>query len=325
MEAITIATPGGPEQLMVSTLPEPTPAADQVLLDVRFAGVNRADLLQRAGYYPPPPGAPDCPGLEVAGVVRELGPDVTGWAVGDRAVALLEGGGYAEQVCTRATQLLPIPAGLDLRSAAALPEAACTAWSNLIDVGGLRPDEWVLIHGGSGGVGTIATQLAVAVGARVAVTAGGANRAARCALLGADLALDYREEDWVAAVRAASGAGANLVLDVIGAAYLDRNVRVLADGGRLVVIGLQRGARAELDLGLLLARRASIHATTLRSRPPADKARIVAAVGREVWPLVTAGRIRPVVHACLPLARAADAHRLLESGEVFGKVLLEVG
>jgi len=293
------------------------------VLHVASAGVNRADLLQRAGKYPPPPGAPDWPGLEVSGTVALVGDAVTGWSVGDRAVALLDGGGYAEQVRVRASQVLPVPAGMDLVDAAALPEAACTVWSNLVDVGRLRPDEWLLVHGGSGGVGTIAVQVGAALGTRVAVTAGGRERADRCLALGASLAVDHRSEDFVAAVRDASdGRGADVVLDVVGAAYLERNVEVLATGGRLVVVGMQGGRRAELDLGRLLARRATVAGTTLRSRKPEEKAQIVHEVLTHVWPMVEDGRVRPVVHARVPLDEAALAHELLESGEVFGKVLL---
>ncbi|WP_069386979.1 NAD(P)H-quinone oxidoreductase [Cellulosimicrobium cellulans] len=323
MRGVTISGPGGPENLTVSELPDQSPGPDELVLQVVSAGVNRADLLQRAGSYPPPPGAPDWPGLEVAGTVASVGERVSGWSVGDRAVALLEGGGYAEQVRVRATQVLPAPAGVDLVDAAALPEAVCTVWSNVVDVGRIAAGEWLLVHGGSGGIGTVGIQMGAALGARVAVTAGGRERADRCLALGASLAVDHREEDFVEAVRAASdGRGADVVLDVVGAAYLDRNLRVLATNGRLVVIGMQQGARAELDLGRLLARRATVAGTTLRARPAEEKARIVQDVLTHVWPMVEDGRVRPVVHARLPLDEAARAHELLDSGEVFGKVLL---
>jgi putative PIG3 family NAD(P)H quinone oxidoreductase len=299
------------------------PGTGEVTVDVVAAGVNRADLLQRSGRYPPPPGAPDWPGLEVSGVVSTVGSGVSSRRVGDRVVALLEGGGYAEQVVVRETQVLPAPDGVDLVDAAALPEAACTAWSNLVDTAGLRAGEWVLVHGGSGGVGTIAVQLASALGAHVVATAGGAERAARCVELGAVAALDHRRDDFVAGVRSASaGHGADVVLDVVGARYLPDNVRVLAPGGRLVVIGLQKGRRGELDLGALMAKRALVTGTTLRSRAPEEKAAIVSAVGEKVWPLVADGSVRPVVHARLPLAEAEAAHDLLSTGEAFGKVLL---
>ncbi|WP_068710051.1 NAD(P)H-quinone oxidoreductase [Oerskovia enterophila] len=323
MRAVTIAAPGGPEKLTMSTLPDPEPGPGEVVIDVVSSGVNPADLLQRAGHYPPPPGAPVWPGLEVSGVISAVGPRLTGWDVGDEVVALLDGGGYAEKVCVRASQVLPLPDGVTLVDGAALPEAVCTAWSNLVDVGRLARGEVLLVHGGSGGVGSVATQIGAALGARVITTAGGPERTARCLTLGAETAVDHRTQNFVAAVRDASGgAGADVVLDVVGAAYLPDNLRVLATGGRLVVIGMQKGRRGELDLGMLLAKRAQVSGTTLRARPAEEKARLVRDVLEHVWPLVADGRVRPVVHARLPLERAADAHRLLESGEVFGKVLL---
>lgn len=328
MHAIVVSAPGGPYVLNGAELQDPTPTRGEVLLDVVAAGVNRADLLQRAGHYPPPPGAPAWPGLEVSGRVAALGPGVPGpqdggWAVGDPVVALLDGGGYATRAVVRAGQVLPAPRGTDLVDAAALPEAVCTAWSNLVDVGHLQAGETVLVQGGSGGVGSIAVQLAKALGARVVTTAGGQERAARCVALGADVVVDHRSEDVVAAVLGATdGRGVDIVLDVLGAGALQANLEVLATGGRLVVIGMQRGSRGELDLGLLLRRRASVIGTTLRSRPADEKAAIVAAVREHVWPLVEDGRVRPVVHARLPLDDAARAHELLDSGEVFGKLLL---
>ncbi len=323
MRAVTVPHPGGPDALVPSTVPDPVPGPGQVLVDVAAAGVNRADLLQRAGHYPSPPGAPEWPGLEVSGTVAALGPGVTGWSVGDAVCALLGGGGYAERVAVDAGHVLPVPRGVDVVDAAGLPEAVCTAWSNLVDVGRLRAGERVLVHGGSGGVGSVAIQIAAALGAVVLTTAGGPERAARCRDLGAAVAIDHRDDDVPAAVRAATGgAGVDVVLDVLGAGALDSNLRLLATEGRLVVIGLQRGRRAELDLALLLQRRASVAGTTLRSRPAEQKAALVAAVGEHVWPMVADGRVRPVVHARLPLDRAADAHRMLDSGEVFGKLLL---
>ncbi|MFI2754028.1 NAD(P)H-quinone oxidoreductase [Cellulomonas sp. P22] len=328
MHAIVVSAPGGPYVLNGAELQDPTPAPGEVLLDVVASGVNRADLLQRAGHYPPPPGAPTWPGLEVAGHVAALGPGVPGprdggWAVGDPVVALLDGGGYATRAVVRAGQVLPAPRGTDLVDAAALPEAVCTAWSNLVEVGHLRAGETVLVQGGSGGVGSIAVQLAKALGARVVTTAGGPERAARCVALGADVVVDHRSEDVVAAVLdATDGRGVDVVLDVLGAGALQANLEVLATGGRLVVIGMQRGSRGELDLGLLLRRRASVIGTTLRARPAHEKAALVAAVRKHVWPLVEDGRVRPVVHARLPLDDAARAHELLDSGEVFGKLLL---
>lgn len=322
MRIVEIDHPGGPEVLRVTEAPDPVPAPGEVLLDVVAAGVNNADLLQRAGHYPPPPGAPAWPGLEVSGVVAAVGEHAGGrWAVGDRVVALLDGGGYAERVVVRQTQVLPAPDGVDLVDAAGLPEAACTVLSTLT-AARARPGEWLLVHGGSGGVGSHAVQLGRALGLHVATTAGGQERVQRCRDLGADVAVDHRSEDFVEAVRAATdGRGVDVVLDVVGGAYLGRNLEALAVGGRLAVIGMQKGRRAELDLGLVLSRRLTVVGTTLRSRPPAEKAAIVEAVGREVWPHVPA-QVRPVVHARLPLTEAAAAHELLASGEVFGKVLL---
>jgi NADPH2:quinone reductase len=328
MRAVVVRSPGGFESLEVAEVPDPVPGPGEVVVEIAAAGVNRADLLQRAGHYPPPLGAPTWPGLEVSGVVVGLGPDVApadggGWRVGQQVVALLAGGGYAELVAVRAGQLLPVPAPVTLVDAAALPEAVCTAWTNLVDTGGLRAGQTVLVQGGSGGVGSVAVQIAAALGARVITTAGSAERAQRCLQLGADLAIDHRVDDVVGAVLAATdGRGVDLVLDVLGAGGLADNLAMLATGGRLVVIGLQRGARAEIDLGLLLARRLTLAGTTLRSRPAAEKAAIVAAVRANVWPMLDDGRVRPVVHARLPLDRAGDAHKMLESGTVFGKVLL---
>jgi len=323
VRAVTVPEPGGPDALVVTDVPDPVPGPDQVVLAVAAAGVNRADLLERAGHYPSPPGAPPWPGLEVSGTVVAMGDDVVGWAVGDAACALLGGGGYAEQVAVDAGHLLPLPDGVDLVDGAALPEAVCTAWSNLVDVGRLRAGEHVLIHGGSGGVGSVAIQLAAALGAHVLTTAGGAERAARCRGLGATVAIDYRTQDVAAVVRDATGGrGVDVVLDVLGAGALATNLESLATEGRLVVIGLQRGRRAEIDLNVLMSKRAAVVGTTLRSRPAAQKTDLVAAVRAHVWPMVADGRVRPLVHARVPLDRAADAHRLLDSGEVFGKLLL---
>ncbi|WP_062318673.1 NAD(P)H-quinone oxidoreductase [Demequina maris] len=320
MKATIVTAPGGPEALSLEDVPAPVPGADDAVMRITAAGVNRADILQREGRYPSPPGAPDWPGLEAAGVVEQA-PASSPWRPGDRVCALLPGGGYAERVAVDASLLLPVPDGLTGVEAASLVEAACTVVSNL-DAARARAGETILIHGGSGGVGTAAIQIAKARGLRVLTTAGGPERVRRCLELGADEAFDHRAQDWAAGVRALGGA--DIVLDVVGAAYLATNVAVLRTGGRLVVIGMQKGARGELDLGALLARRASVIGTTLRARPLAERAAIVARVREEVWPLVPA-RVRPVVHATYPLARAADAHRALESGEVFGKVVLTVG
>lgn len=323
MRAVEIIRPGGPEQLSVHEVPDPTPGRGEVLVEVAAAGVNRADLLQREGHYPPPPGASPWPGLEASGTVAAVGDGVDGWTVGDRVAALVSGGAYAERLVVPAGQLLPVPDHLDLVDAAGLPEAVCTAWSNLTGPGRLRPAERVLVHGGSGGIGSVAVQLAAAYGAWVATTAGGPERTARCVGLGADLAVDHRSEDFVAAVREATdGHGADVVLDVVGASYLARNVEVLADEGRLVVIGTPQGRRAELDLGEVMARRLTVTGTTLRSRTREAKAAIVADVAARAWPWLDDGRVRPVIGARLPLDEAGRAHELVESGTVFGKVLL---
>ncbi|MFF1337289.1 NAD(P)H-quinone oxidoreductase [Streptomyces sp. NPDC058290] len=323
MHAITIEQPGGPEALVWAEVPDPVAGEGEVLVDVAASAVNRADILQRQGFYDPPPGASRYPGLECSGRIAAVGPGVSGWAVGDEVCALLGGGGYAERVAVPAGQLLPVPAGVDLVTAAALPEVVCTVWSNVFMVAHLRPAETVLVHGGSSGIGTMAIQLAKAVGATVAVTAGGPEKLARCKELGADILIDYREQDFVAELRAATGgAGADVILDIVGAKYLARNLDALAVNGRLAVIGLQGGVKAELNLGALLAKRAAITATSLRARPAVEKAAIVAAVREHVWPLVAAGRVRPVVHATYAMADAAEAHRTMESSTHVGKLLL---
>ena len=323
MRAVTQSAPGGPETLVVTELPDPVPGPGEVLLEVAATAVNRADLLQRQGFYPPPPGASDIIGLECSGTVAGLGEGVTGWAVGDQVCALLAGGGYASRVVVPAGQLMPVPDGVDLVSAAALPEVACTVWSNVFMIAGLRPGDAFLVHGGGGGIGTFAIQLAAASGARVFTTAGSAEKLERCRELGAEVAINYRDEDFVEVVRAETdGAGADVVLDNMGAKYLARNVDVLADEGRLVVIGMQGGTKAELDLGRLLSKRGAVIATALRSRPVEGKARICASVVEHVWPLVADGTIQPIVSAVLPLDDVAEAHRMIESGDAVGKVLL---
>ncbi|MFG2618783.1 NAD(P)H-quinone oxidoreductase [Streptomyces sp. NPDC048507] len=323
MHAITIEQPGGPEALVWTEAPDPVAGEGEVLVEVVASAVNRADVLQRQGFYDPPPGASRHPGLECSGRVVALGPGVSGWSVGDEVCALLAGGGYAERVAVPAGQLLPVPAGVDLVAAAALPEVVCTVWSNVFMVAGLRPGETLLVHGGSSGIGTMAVQLGKAVGAKVAVTAGGKEKLARCAELGADVLIDYREQDFVEELRAATGgAGADVILDIMGAKYLTRNLDALAVNGRLAIIGLQGGVKAELNLGALLAKRAAITATSLRTRPLGEKTAIVAAVREHVWPLIASGRVRPVVHATYPMARAAEAHRVLESSTHVGKLLL---
>jgi putative PIG3 family NAD(P)H quinone oxidoreductase len=316
MRAIEIAGPGGPEVLEWREVPEPRVGGGDVLIDVAASAVNRADVLQRSGFYDPPPGSPPYPGLEVSGVVAEVGADVEQFKVGDEVCALLAGGGYAERVAVPWQQVMPVPDGVPLPVAAALPEAACTVWSNVFMIGRLRRGETLLVHGGASGIGTFAVQLAKALGSHVVATVGTADKAERVRRLGADEVVNYREEDFAEKVKA------DVILDIMGAKYLAGNVRALRTGGRLVVIGLQGGRKAELDLGALLAKRASVHGTTLRARPVEEKGAIVRSVADNVWPLVAAGAVRPVVHAEIPMADAAGAHRMLDSGEHVGKILL---
>ncbi|MFD4180068.1 NAD(P)H-quinone oxidoreductase [Rhodococcus sp. NPDC058514] len=328
MRAITVTGPGGPEVLKWTEVPDPRPGHGQVLVDVAATAVNRADLLQRQGLYPPPPGASEILGLECSGTIAELGDGVRGWAVGDQVCALLAGGGYAQRVAVPATQLLPIPAGLDLVAAAALPEVACTVWSNLVMIAGLQAGQVVLIHGGGGGIGTHAIQVAAALGATVAATAGSEEKLAVCRRLGASIAVNYREDDFVAALSGTPHGGADLILDNMGGAYLGRNIDALAKDGQLCVIGMQGGRVGELDLGKLLAKRGRVFATGLRGRPEtgrSSKAAIVAAVTERLWPLVADAVVRPVVHAELPITEAAAAHALLDAPETVGKVVLTVG
>lgn len=308
---------------MWTDVPDPVPGEGEVLVEVAASAVNRADILQRQGSYSPPPGASPYPGLECSGRIAALGPGVSGWAVGDEVCALLSGGGYAEKVAVPAGQLLPVPEGLSLRQAAALPEVVCTVWSNVFMVAHLRPEETLLVHGGSSGIGTMAIQLAKALGARVAVTAGTQEKLERCAELGADVLINYREQDFVAEIKQATdGAGADVILDNMGAKYLDRNVQALAVNGRLAIIGMQGGVKGELNIGALLGKRGAISATSLRGRPLGEKAAIVAAVREHVWPLLAAGDVRPIVDRELPMSEAAEAHRLVEASGHIGKVLL---
>jgi putative PIG3 family NAD(P)H quinone oxidoreductase len=323
MRAITIPTPGDADALVLDEVPTPNVAADEVLVKVAAAGVNRADLMQRQGFYPPPPGSSAYPGLEVSGTISALGSDVTGWSVGDQVCALLSGGGYAEQVAVPAAQLLPVPNGVSLVDAAALPEVVSTVWSNVFMTANLQPGQTILIHGGSSGIGTMAIQLAGAIGARIAVTAGSSNKLQACRALGAEILINYREQDFVEVLAdATDGLGADVILDNIGAKYLARNVTALAVSGRLVIIGLQGGVKAELDINTLLRKSAAVIATSLRGRPATEKAAIVAAVREHVWPLIESGQVRPIVHRTFPIAQAADAHRELEAGTNIGKVLL---
>ncbi|WP_055533361.1 NAD(P)H-quinone oxidoreductase [Streptomyces graminilatus] len=325
MHAITIPEPGGPEALVWAEVPDPVPGEGEVLVEVVAGAVNRADILQRQGFYNPPPGASPYPGLECSGRIAAVGPGVAGWSVGDEVCALLAGGGYATKVAVPAGQLLPVPEGIDLKSAAALPEVACTVWSNVFMISHLRPGETLLVHGGSSGIGTMAIQLAKAVGARVAVTAGTKEKLDRCAELGADILVNYREQDFVEELKQATGgAGADVILDNMGAKYLDRNVDALAVNGRLAIIGMQGGIKAELNIAALLMKRAAISATSLRARPLAEKAAVVAAVREHVWPLIAAGQVRPVVDREFAMSDAAAAHRVVEESGHVGKVLLVV-
>jgi len=316
MYAITIPQPGGPETLTWTEVPDPVAGDGEVVVEVAATAVNRADVLQRQGHYQPPPGASPYPGLECSGRIVSVGPGVTGWEAGDEVCALLSGGGYAQKVAVPYGQLMPVPKGVDLVSAAALPEVTATVWSNVFMVANLRPGETLLVHGGASGIGTMAVQLGKAVGAKVAVTAGSAEKLAACRELGADVLIDYHEQDFAELV------SADVILDIMGAKYLGRNVDALAVNGRIVVIGLQGGARGELDLGKLLMKRGAIAATSLRFRPAAEKAAITAAVREHVWPLVEAGHVRPVVHQVLPLERAQEGHRAMEGGAHIGKIVL---
>ncbi|MBA0124227.1 NAD(P)H-quinone oxidoreductase [Haloechinothrix sp. YIM 98757] len=321
MRAITISEAGGPEVLNWSEVPEPELGPGEVLVDVAATAVNRADILQRRGYYPPPAGASEYPGLECSGTIAEMAEDVTGWRIGDEVCALLSGGGYAEKVAVPAVQLLPVPGEVELLSAAALPEVACTVWSNVVMGARLTDGEVILVHGGAGGVGTHAIQVAKALGTTVAVTAGDATRLERCGQLGADILINYREQDFVSEIKDATG-GADVILDLMGAAYVDRNISALRTGGRLAIIGMQGGRKGEVDIGRMLGKRATILATTLRARPVAEKGEIVSEVREHLWPLVEQGTVAPVVHEVYPLPDAADAHNALDDGGVFGKILL---
>jgi putative PIG3 family NAD(P)H quinone oxidoreductase len=320
VRAITITEYGGPDVLQLAEVPDPEPGPGEVLVDVAATSVNRADLMQRQGHYPPPPGASEILGLECSGTVAGLGEGVAGWSVGDEVCALLAGGGYAERVAVPAAQVMPLPPGVELITAGGLPEVACTVWSTVVMHAGLAPGELLLVHGGSGGIGTHAIQVGRAVGARVATTAS-AERLPICADLGAEILIDYREQDFAEELKGS----VDVILDNMGAKYLKPNLAALGPDGRLVVIGLQGGTKAEINLGALLPKRASVAAIGLRGRPvdgPHGKAAICAAVVDELWPRIGDGRVKPVVHTSLPLERAAEAHRMLEAGGVVGKILL---
>ncbi|GAA0945193.1 NAD(P)H-quinone oxidoreductase [Pseudonocardia zijingensis] len=325
MRAITVREPGGPEVLEWTEVPDPVAGPGEVVVDVVASAVNRADLLQRQGFYPPPPGASDIIGLECSGRIAALGEGVEGWQVGDEVCALLAGGGYAEKVAVPAAQLLPIPQGVDLVTAGGLPEVLCTIWSNVVHTGRLAAGETFLVHGGTSGIGSHAIQVAKALGARVAATAGAPERLERCRELGADIAIDYHDDVPARLKEATDGHGADVILDNMGAKGLAANLSALASDGRLLIIGFQGGTKAEINLGKLLAKRGSVTAMGLRGRPvdgPNGKGAVVAGVREQLWPMIADGRVRPVVHDTVPLPEVAAAHAQLERGGVIGKILL---
>jgi putative PIG3 family NAD(P)H quinone oxidoreductase len=323
--AIEIREPGGPDVLVPVERPKPSPSAGEVLIRVGAAGVNRPDVFQRLGRYPPPPGASDIPGLEVAGTIEAVGAEAQPWRVGDQVCALVTGGGYAEYCVAPAPQCLPIPRDVDVSSAAAIPETFFTVWTNVFQRGRLTAGESILIHGGSSGIGTTAIQLGKAFGARVFATAGSAEKCSACERLGAERAINYRDADFVAAVRDLTGGrGVDLVLDMVGGEYFARNIDVLALEGRLVEIATLHGVKAELNIQTIMQRRLTITGSTLRARPIAEKGAIAAAVRQHVWPLLEAGAVKPIIHAAFPLRDAAGAHRLMESSAHVGKIVLRV-
>ncbi|OLC80346.1 MAG: NAD(P)H-quinone oxidoreductase [Acidobacteria bacterium 13_1_40CM_4_65_8] len=323
MIAIEIREPGEPDVLVPVERPTPVPGSGDVLIKVAAAGVNRPDVMQRRGKYPPPPGASDIPGLEVAGTVDQIGPDVTGWKIGDAVCALVAGGGYAEYCVAPAPQCLPVPRGLDLVSAAAIPETFFTVWTNVFERGRLDAGESILVHGGSSGIGTTAIQLARARGSRVFATAGSPEKCTACEQLGAERAINYKDTDFLEAVRAATGGrGVDVVLDMVGGEYFARNIDALAVEGRLVEIATLRGAKAELTIPTIMQRRLTITGSTLRARSVAEKGAIARAVHTHVWPLLESGAVKPIIYKTFPLPRAADAHRVMEAGNHIGKLVL---
>jgi putative PIG3 family NAD(P)H quinone oxidoreductase len=325
MTAVEIRTPGGPEVLIPAERPVPKPGKGELLIEVNAAGVNRPDILQREGGYPPPKGASDIPGLEVSGHVVALGEGVTNFQTGDAVCALLAGGGYAEYAAVPALQCLRIPKGLGLVEAAAIPETFFTVWTNLFERGGLTPQESFLVHGGSSGIGTTAIQLAYAFGVRVFATAGGPEKCKACRDLGAEVAIDYHKEDFVEVVRdRTDGRGVDLILDMVGGDYIARNLKCLAVEGRLVQIAFLKGSKVELDLLPIMLKRQYITGSTLRPRSPTQKGAIAAALKTHVWPLIEAGKVKPVICRTFPLAQAAEAHRLMETGKHIGKIVLTV-
>jgi putative PIG3 family NAD(P)H quinone oxidoreductase len=325
MKVVEIAAPGGPEQLRVAVRPIPQPGTDEVLIHVAAAGVNRPDVVQRQGLYPPPPGASDLPGMEVAGTIEAVGPGVSGLRVGDQVTALLAGGGYAEYAVAAAPLCLPIPAGLSLVEAAALPETFFTVWTNVFERGGCKSGDSVLIHGGTSGIGTTAIQLATAFGAKVFATAGSPAKARVCEELGAVRGIDYRAEDFVAVIKQATDArGVDIILDMVAGSYVQRNIEAAAVEGRIVVIAVQGGARADIKVNTLMIKRVTLTGSTLRPRTVAQKGAIAAAVRQNVWPLLASRRVKPIIYATFPLAEAAEAHRLMESSTHIGKIMLTV-
>ena len=325
MTVVEIAAPGGPEQLKPARRPVPQPGEGEVLVRVAAAGVNRPDVMQRQGRYPPPPGASDLPGLEIAGEIVALGPKVTGKSVGDAVTALLPGGGYAAYAVAAAPLCLPVPQGISMVEAAAIPETFFTVWTNLFDRGRCKPGETVLIHGGTSGIGTTAIQLAAAWGARVFATAGSDDKARACERLGAVRGINYRTEDFVEVMRAQTGGkGVDVILDMVAGSYVPRNLDIAALEGRIVVISLLGGSRAEINMGLILTKRLTLTGSTLRARTVAQKAEVADAVHKHIWPLLSAGRVRPVIHATFPLAEAAEAHRLMETSNHIGKIVLTI-
>jgi NADPH:quinone reductase len=325
MKAIEIAAPGGPEQLRLTTRPVPQPGTGEVLIRVAASGINRPDIVQRQGHYPPPPGASDLPGMEVAGTIAAVGPGVSGWHEGDQVTALLSGGGYAEYAVAAAPLCLSIPAGVSMVEAAALPETFFTVWANLFERGGCKAGDAVLIHGGTSGIGTTAIQLATAWGAKVFATAGTHAKARACEELGAVRGIDYRTEDFVQIVKdATDGRGVDIILDIVAGTYVQRNIEAAAIEGRIVVIAVQGGTRAEIKMNMLMLKRLTLTGSTLRSRTLEQKAAVAAGVRENVWPLLAARRVRPIIHATFPLEKAADAHRLMESSNHIGKIVLTV-
>ena len=323
MKVVEIASPGGPEQLRLAVRPVPQPGAGEVLIHVAAAGVNRPDVVQRQGHYPAPPGASDLPGMEVAGTIAALGPEVSGLHLGEQVTALLAGGGYAEYAVAAAPLCLPIPQGLSLVEAAALPETYFTVWTNVFERGGAKPGDTVLIHGGTSGIGTTAIQLATVLGAKVFATAGTPEKARFCEKLGAVRGIDYRNEDFVEVTRQATeGRGLDVILDMVAGSYVQRNIEAAAVEGRIVVIAVQGGAKADIKVNMLMMKRLTLTGSTLRPRTVAQKGAIAAAVHKNVWPLLSSGRVKPIIHATFPLADAADAHRLMESSSHVGKIVL---